>query len=74
MCEGASVGILDEHSVEDVLRHVVGGISDVGLGVDGEPRLALGGEDIAGVGIGMQEQGVAAVSRELAEQVDAFLR
>jgi hypothetical protein len=57
-----------------VLGHVVGGVSDVGLGVDGEPRLALGGQDIAGVEIGMQEQGIAAAARQRAEQADAFLR
>ena len=60
--------------VEDVLGHVVGGVSDVGLRVDGEPWLALGGENIAGVEIGMKEQGIAAAPRELTEQTDTFLR
>jgi hypothetical protein len=66
--EGLGVCPFDEHPVEDVLGHVVGGVCDVGLGVDGEPRLALGGQDIAGVEIGMQEQGIAAAARQRAEQ------
>jgi hypothetical protein len=57
-----------------VLGHVVDGVSDVGLRVDGEPRLALGGEDIAGVEIGVKEHGIAAAPRELTEQTDAFFR
>lgn len=59
--------------LKDVLGHVVGGVSGVGLGIDGEPWLAFGGEDIAGVQIGMQEHGVA-VPGERAEQPDAFGR
>ena len=72
--EGTGVGPLEEYPVEDVLGHVIGGLSHVGLWIDGEPRLALGGEDIAGVEIGMKEQGIAAASRQLAEQPDTFLR
>src|SRR5437870_3299671 len=34
-------------AVQDVLQCVVGTVADVGLRVDGEPRFALGGEDIA---------------------------
>ena len=56
-----------------MLGHVVGGVSDVGLRIDGEPRLAFGGQDIASVEIGMKEHGIAAIPRELTEQTDAFL-
>ena len=43
-------------------------VADVALRIDGESRLAFGGEDIAGVEIGMKEHGIAATPRELTEQ------
>ena len=71
--ERSDVDTLDEYSVKDVLGHVVGTASDIGLRVDGEPGFALGGEDVTGVEIGMQELGVAGGSRQLTQQLDAFL-
>jgi hypothetical protein len=43
--------------------HVVAGVSDVRLGIAGEPPLAFGGEDIAAVDVGVQEHRARSTGR-----------
>ena len=51
----ARVGRQARRVVEQVLQRVVVRVADVRLGVDDQPRLALGGEDVAGVQVGGEQ-------------------
>ena len=42
-------------AVQQVLEHVVVGVTEVRFGVDHEPRFAFGGEHVAGVKVGAQQ-------------------
>jgi len=54
-------------TVEQVLESIIGGVADVGLGVDEQPRLPLGGKDVAGMQVGAQQHLVLRVERQLPE-------
>jgi hypothetical protein len=54
-----------------VLERVVGGVADVRLGVDDQPRLARRGQHVAGVQVGGQQDLAVRGGRELAEQREA---
>lgn len=53
--EASRVGGETAGKVEHVLDRVVGGVADVGLGVDGQPRLAGGGQHVLAVQVGAQQ-------------------
>jgi hypothetical protein len=55
-----------------VLERVIGRVSDVGLGIDDEPRLPFGGEHIAGVEVRGQQYFSFRGRRERPEEGDAF--
>lgn len=55
---------------QQVLERIVGGVPDVGLRVDGQPRLPLGGQHVAGMEVGAQEQVSFIGCRQRAEQLD----
>src|SRR5439155_978898 len=59
-------------AVEQVLRGIVCGIADEGLGVDDEPGLALGSQDIAGVQIGGQQHFDRRRPRQLLEEAETL--
>jgi len=54
-------------AVEQVLDSVIGGVADVGLGVDEQPWLPLGGKYVAGMQVGAQQHLVFRVERQLPE-------
>lgn len=57
-----------------MLQRVIGGVSDVGLGIDDEPRLPFGGEHVAGVEVCAQQYLSFCSRRERPEEADAFTR
>src|SRR5690606_7094744 len=58
--------------VEEVPRGVVGPVAHERPGVDDQPRLALGGEDVAGVGVGDQQDVVRPGTRQFPPRRDAL--
>ena len=65
------VGVEPLLAVEQVLQRVVRRVTDVGLGVDDQPRLPLGGQHIARVQIGGQQHLPVGAGRHGPEQRDA---
>ncbi len=59
-------------TIEQVLRRVVGGISDEGFWVDGEPGLALRPEDVACVQIGSQHELSRFGARQVRKEAQTF--
>ena len=59
-------------TIEQVLRRVVGGISDEGLWVDDEPWLAFRPEDVACVQIGSQHELCGFGARQLRKEAQTF--
>ena len=57
-------------TVQEMLENVVGGIADVGLRVDDEPRFACGRQDVLCVQVGAQQDALRGSSRQRAEQLD----
>ncbi len=55
-------------AVEQVLGRVVGGIADERLGVDGQPRLPLRSQHVAGMQVGEQQNLPVGRARQLVEQ------
>ena len=51
-----------------MLDRVEGGVADARLGIDRQPRLPLGGEDVLGVQVGAQQHRVAGAARQLMQQ------
>jgi hypothetical protein len=59
-------------TIEQVLRCIVGGISDEGLWVDDEPGVAFRPEDIAGVQVGRQHQLYGFGARQFRKEAQTF--
>jgi hypothetical protein len=59
-------------AIEQVLRRVVGGISDEGLWVDDEPGLAFRSEDVACVQVGSQHDFSRFSAWQLRKEVQTF--
>ena len=59
-------------AVEEVLGAIVGRVTDKGFGVDDEPWLALGTEDVAGVEISGQKDMGSCGAVEFFEHFEAF--
>ena len=70
--EGLGFGVQALLASEHVLKGVIGGIADMGLRVDDEPWLAPGGEHIAGVEIGAEDDLSLAGRRKTPEKADTF--
>ncbi len=60
-------------AVQQVLQPVIGGVTDVGLRVNHQPRLPLGSQHVLGVQIGAQQHPAFRSRRERAEQRRALL-
>jgi len=59
-------------TIEQVLRRVVGGISDEGLWVDDEPGMAFRPEDVACVQVGSQHELCGFGARQLRKEAQTF--
>jgi hypothetical protein len=70
--QAMGISVKPKIAVEQVLQGVVGGVADMGHGVDNEPRLPLGGKNIAGVQITAEQHPAIAAGGQLPEQCDSL--
>src|SRR5205807_115697 len=69
--EGRGLHALE--AIEEMLRRIVGGVADERLGIDREPRRALGADDVPRVEIGEQHHRLLGRGRQFGEELEASL-